>query len=39
LINGMIVHGEMPGQKPGTIVTAPEPFIHGEGVIQCVCAT
>ena len=33
LVNGMIVHSEMPGEKSSAIVTAPEPFVHGERVI------
>ena len=33
LVNGMIVHGEMPGEKSGAIVTASEPLVHGERVI------
>ena len=33
LVNGMIVHGEMPGEKSSAIVTASEPFVHGERVI------
>ena len=39
LVNGMIVHSEMPGEKASAIVTASEPFVHGESVIQCVGAT
>ena len=39
LVNGMIVHSEMPGEKSSAIMTASEPFIHGERVIQCVGAT
>ena len=39
LVNGMIVHREMPGEKPGAIVTTPEPLLHGERVTQCVGAT
>ena len=39
LVNGMIVHSEMPGEKSGAIVTASEPLVHGERVIQCVGAT
>ena len=39
LVNGMIVHSEMPGEKSSAIVTASEPFIHGERVMQCVGAT
>jgi hypothetical protein len=39
LVNGMIVHSEMPGEKSSTIVTASEPLVHGERVIQCVGAT
>jgi hypothetical protein len=33
LVNGMIVHSEMPGEKSSAIVTASEPFVHGERVI------
>ena len=39
LVNGMIVHSEMPGEKPGAIVAGSKPFVHGESVIQCVGAT
>ena len=39
LVNGMIVHSEMPGEKSSAIVTAPESLVHGERVIQCVAAT
>ena len=39
LVNGMIVHSEMPSEKSSAIVTASEPLIHGERVIQCVGAT
>jgi hypothetical protein len=39
LVNGMIVHSEMPGEKSSAIVTASESLVHGEGVIQCVRAT
>src|SRR5215831_12606203 len=39
LVNGMIVHSEMPGEKSSAIVTASEPFVHGERVMQCVGAT
>ena len=39
LVNGMIVHSEMPGEKSSAIVTASEPLVHGERVIQCVGAT
>jgi hypothetical protein len=39
LVNGMIVHSEMPGEKSTSIVTASEPLVHGERVIQCVGAT
>ena len=39
LVNGMIVHSEMPGEKSSAIVAASEPFVHGERVIQCVGAT
>ena len=39
LVNGMIVHCEMPGEKSSAIVTASEPLVHGERVIRCVCAT
>jgi hypothetical protein len=33
LVNGMIVHSEMPGKKSGAIVAASEAFVHGERVI------
>ena len=33
LVNGMIVHSEMPGEKSGAIVTASEPLVHCERVI------
>src|SRR5215472_3019947 len=39
LVNRMIVHSEMPGEKPSAIVTGPEPLVHGERVMQCVSAT
>jgi hypothetical protein len=39
LVNGMIVHSEMPGEKSSAIVPASEPFVHGERVMQCVGAT
>ena len=39
LVNGMIVHSEMPGEESSAIVPASEPFVHGERVIQCVGAT
>ena len=39
LVNGMIVHSKMPGEKSSAIVTAPEALVHGERVIQCVGAT
>src|SRR5437870_3414109 len=35
----MIIHSEMPGKKSTAIVTASEPFVHGERVIECVGAT
>jgi hypothetical protein len=35
----MIVHSEMPGEISGAIVTASEPLVHGERVIQCIGAT
>jgi len=35
----MIVHSEMPGEKSSAIVTASEPLVHGERVMQCVGAT
>jgi hypothetical protein len=34
----MIVHSEMPSEKSSAIVTASEPLVHGERVIQCVGA-
>ena len=39
LVNGMIVHREMPGEKSSAIVTRSEPLLHGERVMQCVGAT
>jgi hypothetical protein len=39
LVNGMIIHSEMPSEKSSTIVTTSEPFLHGECVMQCVGAT
>ena len=39
LVNGVIVHGEMPGEKSSAIVTASEALVHGQRVIQCVGAT
>ena len=39
LINGMIVHGEMPSEKSSAIVTASESLVHRERVMQCVGAT
>jgi hypothetical protein len=39
LVNGMIVHSEMPGDKSSSIVTASEPLVHGQRVMQCVGAT
>src|SRR5262249_43809891 len=39
LVNGMIIHSEMPSEKSGAIVTASEPLAHGERVMQCVGAT
>src|SRR6476620_7171528 len=38
LVNGMIVHSEMPGEKSRAIVTGSEPLLHGERVMQCVGA-
>ena len=38
LVNGMIVHSEMPSEKSSAIVTASEPLVHGERVMQCVGA-
>jgi hypothetical protein len=39
LVNGMIVHSEMPGEKTGAIMTGSEPLVHGHRVMQCVSAT
>src|SRR5215469_16083553 len=39
LVNGMIVHSEMPGEKSSAIVAGSKPLVHGERVIQCVGAT
>ena len=33
LVNGMIIHSEMPSEKSSAIVTASEPLVHGEPVI------
>ena len=33
LVNGMIVHSEMPGEKSSAIVTGSEPLVHGERVM------
>jgi hypothetical protein len=33
LVNGMIVHSEMPSEKSSAIVTASEPLVHGERVM------
>src|SRR5215469_7160801 len=38
LVNGMIVHSEMPGEKSSAIVPGSEPLVHGERVMQCVRA-
>src|SRR3954469_13561086 len=38
LVNGMIVHSEMPGKKSSAIVTAPEALVHSQRVIQRVGA-
>src|SRR5215472_552869 len=38
LVNGMIVHSEMPGEKSSAIVPGSEPLVHGERVMQCVGA-
>ena len=38
LVNGMIVHSEMPGEKSSAIVTGSEPLLHGERVMQGVGA-
>src|SRR5262249_5713267 len=39
LVNGMIVHGEMPGEKSSAIVTGSDPLVHEERVMQCIGAT
>jgi hypothetical protein len=39
LVNGMIVDSEMPSEKSSAIVTASEPLVHGERVMQGVGAT
>jgi hypothetical protein len=39
LVNGMIVHSEMPGEKSSAIVTTSEPLVHSERMIQRVGAT
>ena len=33
LVNGMIVHSKMPGQKSSAVVAASEPLVHGERMI------
>lgn len=38
LVNGMVVHSEMPGEKSSAIVTGSEPLVHGDRVIQRVGA-
>src|SRR5215467_8531368 len=39
LVNGVVVHSEMPGEKSSAIVAASEALVHGERVMQCVSAT
>src|SRR5215831_19548855 len=39
LVNGMIVHSEMPSEKSGAIVASSKPLVHSERVMQCVGAT
>ena len=39
LVNGMIVHSEMPSEKSSAIVTGSEPVVHSERMIQRVGAT
>ena len=39
LVNGMIVHSEMPGEKSSAIMTASESLVHGECVIRGVGGT
>ena len=39
LVNGMIVHSEMPSEKSSAIVTGSQPLVHGERVMQCVGTT
>jgi hypothetical protein len=39
LINGMIVHSEMPGEKSTTIMAASDPLLHGQRMMQRVGAT
>jgi hypothetical protein len=39
LVNGMIVDSKVPSEKSSAIVTASEPLVHGERVVQCVGAT
>jgi len=38
LVNGMIVHSKMPGEKSSAIVTASQAFVHGKRVMQGVGA-
>jgi hypothetical protein len=39
LVNGMIVDSEVPSEKSSAIVTASEPLVHGERVMQGVGTT
>ena len=39
LVNGMIVHREMPSEKSSAIVTGSEPLVHGERVMQGIGTT
>lgn len=39
LINGMIVHCKMPGEKSSAIVTGSQALVHGHRMVQCVGAT
>ena len=39
LVNGMIIHSEMPSEKSSSIVTGSDSLVHGERVMQCIGAT
>jgi len=39
LVNRVIVHREMPSEKPSPIMAGPDPFIHGKRMMKCIGAT